>query len=73
VRLVFAELKGPVKDRLLRYGLGARFHQGDFYPTIGTAVSGYVAATGTPWVDWTDEPEATGAAMPPDAADAPEG
>jgi high affinity sulfate transporter 1 len=70
VRLVFAELKGPVKDRLLRYGLGARFHQGDFYPTIGTAVSGYVAATGTPWVDWTDEPEATGAGMPPDATDA---
>lgn len=73
VRLVFAELKGPVKDRLLRYGLGARFHQGDFYPTIGTAVSDYVATTGTPWVDWSDEPEAAGAAAPPDAAGTPEG
>jgi MFS superfamily sulfate permease-like transporter len=69
VHLVFAELKGPVKDRLLRYGLGARFHHGDFYPTIGTAVSDYVATTGTPWVDWTDEPEVTGTATPPDAVD----
>jgi high affinity sulfate transporter 1 len=56
IRMVFAELKGPVKDRLARYGLGARFLPGDFYPTIGTVVSDYVASTGTNWTDWTDEP-----------------
>ena len=55
IRLVFAEMKGPVKDRLARYGLGDRFGPGDFYPTIGTVVSDYVETTGTPWVDWTDE------------------
>lgn len=55
IRLVFAELKGPVKDRLARYGFGARFEPGDFYPTIGTVVSDYVTSTGTTWADWTDE------------------
>jgi hypothetical protein len=53
--MVFAELKGPVKDRLARYGLETRFQPGDFYPTIGTVVSDYVASTGTSWTDWTDE------------------
>ena len=57
IRLVFAEMKGPVKDRLRRYGLGARFGPDRFYPTIGTAVSAYLAATGTPWTDWTDRPD----------------
>jgi high affinity sulfate transporter 1 len=55
VRLVFAELKGPVKDRLRRYGLDTRFGRDRFYPTIGTAVSDYVTRTGTTWTDWTDE------------------
>jgi MFS superfamily sulfate permease-like transporter len=55
IRMVFAELKGPVKDRLARYGLGTRFLPDDFYPTIGTVVSDYVASTGTSWTDWTDE------------------
>jgi hypothetical protein len=50
-------MKGPVKDRLRRYGLGARFGPDRFYPTIGTAVSAYLAATGTPWTDWTDRPD----------------
>lgn len=62
IRLVFAEMKGPVKDRLARYGMGERFGPGDFFPTVGTAVSAYVAATGTAWVDWTDEAEADGPA-----------
>jgi MFS superfamily sulfate permease-like transporter len=54
VRLVFAELKGPVKDRLGAYGLSDRFDPERFYPTLGTAVSSYLEATGTAWVDWTD-------------------
>ncbi len=56
IRLVFAELKGPVKDRLNAYGLAGRFSPERFFPTLGTAVSSYVAATKTTWVDWTDRP-----------------
>lgn len=53
IRLVFAELKGPVKDRLARFGLEERF-RGRHYPTIGTAVNDYVNQTGTDYTDWTD-------------------
>lgn len=38
VDLVFAELKGPVKDRLLQYGMGSRFSPDHFYPTVSAAV-----------------------------------
>jgi high affinity sulfate transporter 1 len=70
IRLVLAELKGPVKDRLARFGLGPRLRAGGVYPTLGTAVSAYVEATGVDWVDWTDRPDedltaATGGAGPP--------
>ncbi len=41
VDLVFAEMKGPVKDRLLRYGMGARFSPAHFYPTTSEAVRAY--------------------------------
>lgn len=51
-KLRFAELKDPVKDRLKRYGLFERLGADAFFPTVGTAVEGYVAATGVPWVDW---------------------
>ncbi len=52
--LRFAELKDPVKDRLKRYGLFERLGADAFFPTLGTAVDGYVAATGIPWVDWEE-------------------
>jgi high affinity sulfate transporter 1 len=61
VTLAFAELKDPVKDRLRRYGLYEAIGPDRFYPTIGTAVDGYVEATGTAWVDW----EERGAPAPP--------
>jgi high affinity sulfate transporter 1 len=54
VTVAFAELKGPVKDRLQRYGLYDAIGPGHFFPTIGTAVDAYVAATGTTWVDWEE-------------------
>ncbi|GAA1254015.1 SulP family inorganic anion transporter [Arthrobacter pascens] len=41
VDLVFAEMKGPVKDRLLRYGMSARFSPGHFYPTTSEAVRAF--------------------------------
>ncbi len=52
--LRFAELKDPVKDRLRRYGLLARLGEDAFYPTVGTAVEAYVAASGIDWVDWEE-------------------
>ena len=56
VTLAFAELKGPVKDRLRRYGLYDAIGPDHFFPTIGTAVNAYVTATGTTWVDWEERP-----------------
>jgi high affinity sulfate transporter 1 len=56
IRLVFAGLRGPVKDRFVRYGLASRFPPDDLYPTLGTAVSDYVETAGVRWTDWTDRP-----------------
>ena len=44
VTLVFAEMKGPVKDQITRYRLGDRFGPERFMPTVGAAVD---AITGT--------------------------
>ena len=42
VALAFAELKGPVKDRLRDYDLYERIGDGRFFPTLGTAIDGYL-------------------------------
>jgi hypothetical protein len=52
--LGFAEMKDPVKDQLGRYGLFTDVGANRFFPTIGTAVHGYVEETGVEWVDWED-------------------
>ena len=57
ITLAFAELKGQVKDRLRRYGLYDRIGDEHFFPTLGTAIDAYLAATGTAWVDWSDRPQ----------------
>ncbi|MFD4266176.1 SulP family inorganic anion transporter [Rhodococcus sp. NPDC058481] len=44
VRLVFAEMKGPMKDRLIRFGVGDRFGADRFYPTLDTAVEAFGAS-----------------------------
>jgi MFS superfamily sulfate permease-like transporter len=44
IELVIAEMKGPVKDQLERYGLADRFGPERFAPTVGAAVD---AITGT--------------------------
>jgi high affinity sulfate transporter 1 len=54
IEVAFAELKGPVKDRLRRYGLYDRIGDDLFFPTLGTAIDGYLAATGVRWEDPTD-------------------
>jgi high affinity sulfate transporter 1 len=54
IKLCFAQMKGPVKDRLKQYGLFARIGTEDFFPTIGKAVDRYIEETGVEWVDWED-------------------
>jgi high affinity sulfate transporter 1 len=55
IELAFAELKGPVKDRLVDYGLYDRIGTHDFFPTVGTAVSDYLGdEPSVEWEDWTD-------------------
>jgi high affinity sulfate transporter 1 len=41
ISLVFAELKGPVKDRLLKFGVSSRFGPDHFFPTVNNAVRSY--------------------------------
>lgn len=41
VDLLFAELKGPVKDRLLQFGAGSRFTPEHFFPTVSAAVRAF--------------------------------
>ncbi|MFF1383152.1 SulP family inorganic anion transporter [Arthrobacter sp. NPDC058288] len=41
ISLVFAELKGPVKDRLLKFGVSSRFGPDHFFPTVTNAVRSY--------------------------------
>jgi high affinity sulfate transporter 1 len=54
--VVFAELKGPVKDRLVDYGMGDVVDDAHLFPTLGTAINGFLAATGTTWDDPVDGP-----------------
>lgn len=58
IELCFAEMKGPAKDRLKRYGLFDKLGKESFFPTVGRAVSRYLEVTGVVWVDWdeADEP-----------------
>jgi hypothetical protein len=41
VKLAFAELKDPVKDKLKRFGIFDQFGEGFFFDTIGAAVDAY--------------------------------
>jgi hypothetical protein len=50
-------MKGPVKDKLKRFGLFERLGEESFYPTIGAAVSGYLKTHPVDWVDWQDRKE----------------
>ena len=54
--IAVAELKGPVVDRLVSYGLFDRIGEGHFYPTLGRAIDGFVDSTDSDWVDWSDRP-----------------
>ncbi len=54
VTFAMAELKDPVGDRLKRYGLYERVGREHFFPTLGSAVDGYVAASEVDWIDWEE-------------------
>jgi high affinity sulfate transporter 1 len=54
IELCFAEMKGPVKDKLKRFGLFARLGEEHFFATTGEAVSRYLASQHVGWVDWED-------------------
>jgi MFS superfamily sulfate permease-like transporter len=54
IALVLAELKGPVKDSLERYGMGGRFGPERFAPTVGAAVD---SVTGRLREDIAERPE----------------
>jgi len=60
IDLGFAEMKDPVKDRLVRYGLTSAIGRELFFPTLGVAVRRYLDAHPVPWVDWEDERRQTG-------------
>jgi len=62
VELVFAELKGPVKDKVIRYGIEDRLAVPPFPYTVGAAVHDHVAAHHVQWVDWEDGDGETGTA-----------
>jgi hypothetical protein len=47
--LFFAEMKGPVKDMLKRYGLFTRLGVENFFPTIEQAVERYVSMYKIDW------------------------
>ena len=54
MELCFAEMKGPVKDRLKSYGLFTDLGTENFFPTIGQAVDRYLAVHQIEWRDWDE-------------------
>ncbi|CAN1213174.1 SulP family inorganic anion transporter [Tumidithrix helvetica PCC 7403] len=54
IELCFAEMKGPVKDRLKRYGLFSKLGTENFFPTIGQAVDRYLEVQQVEWRDWDE-------------------
>jgi MFS superfamily sulfate permease-like transporter len=47
VRICFAEMKDPVKEKLKRFELMSRFGEGAFFATIEEAVAAFLAARTT--------------------------
>lgn len=55
VDLCFAQMKGPVKDHLKRYGLFKKLGLENFFPTIGQAVDHYLLSHEVVWSDWEED------------------
>jgi MFS superfamily sulfate permease-like transporter len=56
IRLCFAELKDPVKDKLRRFGLYERFGDSAFFPTIEQSVDDYFATREAGSIDPSTSP-----------------
>jgi len=54
VEFCFAEMKGPVKDKLKRFGLFSHFGQETFFATVDEAVRAYLSAHPAMTADWRD-------------------
>jgi high affinity sulfate transporter 1 len=54
IELCFAELRGPVKDKLRQLGLLAQLSEERSFRTLGQAVSDYLEDYKVDWVDWED-------------------
>jgi len=52
IELCFAEMKGPVKDKLKRFGLFSHFGQQTFFATIDDAVRAYLAGHPAQAASW---------------------
>lgn len=50
IELHFAELKDPVKEKLVRFELMGQLGEGSFHPTVGAAVDGYLQDHRVAWV-----------------------
>ena len=48
VTLVFAEMKGPVRDKARQFGLSTTIHDDRFFPTLEEAVEAWHAQSGLP-------------------------
>ena len=55
VTFVFAEIKGPVKDRLRSYGAYRDIGKENFYSTVGHAVTEYLEDAGGDALEWVDD------------------
>ena len=51
VSLVFAEVKDPVRAKIVRYELERTIDPAHFFPTVDEAVAAYMAETGETWRD----------------------
>ncbi len=60
VSVGIAELKGPVKDRLRRYGLYDRIGDENFYSSLDHAVTDFLLKKGHDPLRWVDDFEADG-------------
>ena len=49
IELRFAEMKDPVKDKLVRFELLDRFGAANFHPTVGAAVDAYLEEHSVDW------------------------
>ena len=61
ITLAFAEMKDPIRAKLHRYGALGHVPDDRIFPTVGTAVTGYLKATGQSWTDWKTAPAAADA------------